>query len=82
MFEEFVKMMNSKGYEVVPQYEGIQGIDYCNYIKNGHVFKVYHCDVRNGPQNKFFVRMDGKTIVTRCLFYDVIPAMEEALRNI
>lgn len=73
MFEELKK----HGYKVVEKFEGVEGIDFCHFEKNGHIFEVRHCEVRNGKQNKFFVKMDGKILATRCLLYDAIIKMEQ-----
>lgn len=78
-----IKYLENAGYEVVKHHEDerLNSLTNCEYRKNGHTFEIKPCFVRNGKQNKFFVKMDGETIATRCLLFEAINQMERALHN-
>lgn len=70
--------LEKAGFKVVKEFENITSVDFCKFYKNGHEFELIHCFVRNGKQNKFFVKMDGKTLATRCLLFEAINIMQRA----
>lgn len=76
-----IEYLKKEGYEVVQEFDNVTDVDFCKFFKNGHEFEIRHCFVRNGKQNKFFVKMDGKTLATRCLFFEAINQMERALQQ-
>lgn len=76
-----IEYLKNAGYEVIKEFENVTSIDFCKFVKNGHEFEIQHCFVRNGKCNKFFVKMDGKVLATRCLLFEAINQMERALQK-